>query len=137
MKVWKILSRYLTKVHGIPRSFSRSKTFGFYEISYRIISFMTEIWCFTRILQILSWIGKNISWLSCLLVGYEVYQQPIHRDSIHIERANMHCQGIACTILFHVGLTSAVSQKLKRLKWTAINIFYKYYENLANHSPST
>ncbi len=54
MKVWKILLRYLTKVHGIQQCFSRSKTFGFYEISYRIVLFMTEIWCFTRISQILT-----------------------------------------------------------------------------------
>ncbi len=54
MKVWKTLSRYLMKVHCIPWSFSWSKSLGFYEISYRIASFMTEIWCFTRISQILT-----------------------------------------------------------------------------------
>ncbi len=63
MKDRKILSRYLMKVHGIPRSFSRSKTFGFYEILYCIVSFMTEIWCFTRISQILS---SNQCWAKLL-----------------------------------------------------------------------
>ncbi len=51
--LWKTLLRYLTKVHGIPRSFYWSKTFGFYKISYRNASFMTQIWCFTQISQIL------------------------------------------------------------------------------------
>jgi hypothetical protein len=27
--------------------------------------------------------------------------------SMQIERANMHCQHIACTALFYIGLTSA------------------------------
>ena len=31
------LSQYLTKVHGIPRSFSWSKTFSFYKILYGIV----------------------------------------------------------------------------------------------------
>jgi len=34
-----------------------------------------------------------------------------HRDGkIHIERANMHFQGIASTRSFHMGLTSAKGQ---------------------------
>ncbi len=41
-------------------------------------------------------------------------QQLNHRVlSIHIERANMHCQGIACTRSFYVGLTSAEGKKLE------------------------
>ncbi len=34
----------------------------------------------------------------------------------NIERANMHCQGIACTRTLDVGLTSAKSQKLECFK---------------------
>jgi hypothetical protein len=35
-----------------------------------------------------------------------------HLDcSIHIERQNMHCLGIACIISFYAGLTSAAGQK--------------------------
>jgi hypothetical protein len=33
MKVGKTIWRNLMKIHGIPQSFSWSKTFGFYEIS--------------------------------------------------------------------------------------------------------
>jgi hypothetical protein len=33
MKVGKTILQNLMKIHGIPQSFSWSKTFGFYEIS--------------------------------------------------------------------------------------------------------
>ncbi len=52
--------------------------------------------------------------------------------SKHIERANMHCQGITCTSLFYVGLTSSRGQKLEFLKGMA-NIFFKFYENLKTY----
>ncbi len=40
-----------------------------------------------------------------------------HRDlSLHLERANMHCQGIACTRSFDNGLKSNESQKLECFK---------------------
>ncbi len=40
-----------------------------------------------------------------------------HRDcSIHIERANMHCQGITCTRSFDMGLKSAEGQNLECFK---------------------
>jgi hypothetical protein len=45
----------------------------------------------------------------------------IHRDH-SIERANMHCQSIACTRSFDVGLTSAEGQKLECFKCTTNNI---------------
>jgi len=38
MKVGKTISQNLTNVHGIPQSFSWSKTLGFYEISSHIVS---------------------------------------------------------------------------------------------------
>jgi hypothetical protein len=44
----------LTKVHGIKRSFSQSKTFGYNKILSRFVSLMDEIIRFTRILQILT-----------------------------------------------------------------------------------
>jgi hypothetical protein len=43
----------LTKVHGIKRSFSQSKTFGFNKILSHFVSLMDKISRFTRILQIL------------------------------------------------------------------------------------
>ncbi len=42
---------------------------------------------------------------------------------IHIERANRHCQGIACTRTFYMGLTSAEDQKLECFESIAKNIF--------------
>jgi hypothetical protein len=42
--------------------------------------------------------------------------------SIHTERANMHCQGIACTRSFDMGLTPTRGQKLECLKWCGNNI---------------
>ncbi len=53
-KVGKTISQYLMKVHSIPQSFSWSKTFSFYKISYCITSFTTKISCFTWISQILT-----------------------------------------------------------------------------------
>jgi len=35
----------------------------------------------------------------------------------------MHCQGIACTRLFGISLTSAVGQKLECFKSTTNNVF--------------
>ncbi len=35
----------------------------------------------------------------------------------------MHCQGIACTRLFYMGLTSAEGQKLECFKWTENHTF--------------
>jgi hypothetical protein len=38
----------------------------------------------------------------------------LHREHrIHIERANVHCQGTACTRSLHMSLTSAEGQKLQ------------------------
>jgi hypothetical protein len=34
--------------------------------------------------------------------------------AIHIERVNMHWEGIACTISFDMGLISTVGQKIKQ-----------------------
>jgi hypothetical protein len=36
--------------------------------------------------------------------------------SMSTERANMHCQGIACTRQFEMGLTSAEGKKLEYFK---------------------
>jgi hypothetical protein len=47
------MSRNLMKVHSIERSFSQSKMFGFNKISSCFISLMNEIFCFTRISNIL------------------------------------------------------------------------------------
>ncbi len=53
-----------------------------------------------------------------------------HRNhGMHVERANLHCQDIACTKSFGIGLTSAKGQMLKRFKWIANNIFYKQCGN--------
>ncbi len=52
---------------------------------------------------------------------------------VYTWRANMHCQGIACTWSFGMGLTSAEGQKLECLKRTATN-FYWYSENLVSPS---
>jgi hypothetical protein len=41
--------------------------------------------------------------------------------TIHIERANMHCQGFDMT--FYMGLASAEGQNLKCFESTANNIF--------------
>jgi hypothetical protein len=48
------MSHNLTKVHGIERSFSQSKTFSFNKILSCFISLMNEIFSFTRISQILT-----------------------------------------------------------------------------------
>ncbi len=57
-------------------------------------------------------------------------QQLNHRVlSIHIERANMHCQGIACTRSFYVGLTSAGGKKLECFKRTVNKIFLNAMKN--------
>ncbi len=56
MKIDESLENYFTifnESSQYSQSFSWSKTFGFYKISYRIASFMTKISCFTRILQLL------------------------------------------------------------------------------------
>jgi hypothetical protein len=49
---WQLLSFTLTKVYGIQRRFSWSQTFSFNKILFRFISFMTEIFCFMKILQL-------------------------------------------------------------------------------------
>jgi hypothetical protein len=50
-----------------------------------------------------------------------------HRDhSIHIERANMHCQGIACTRSFYLYLTSAEGLKLDQF---CSKVMAKFYLN--------
>jgi hypothetical protein len=36
--------------------------------------------------------------------------------SKHTERAKMHCQGLACTRSFYIGLTSAEALKLKHFE---------------------
>ncbi len=60
-----------------------------------------------------------------------------HRDhSLHIEKTNMHYQGIACTRSYHEGLTSAEGQKLECFIWTSKNILICSYENLVNPSCS-
>jgi hypothetical protein len=59
MKDGKTILQNLMKVHGIPQSFSWSKTFGFYEILYRITSLMNKISCFTSILQILAQLSRS------------------------------------------------------------------------------
>jgi hypothetical protein len=43
----------------------------------------------------------------------------------------MHCQGIACTRQFHMGLTSPEGQKLERFK-RMTNAIYTHCENLVN-----
>jgi hypothetical protein len=58
----------------------------------------------------------NLPLQTVLLYGY---RDPI----VNIERANMHCQGIACTRSVDTGLTSAEGQKLKYLKLSANYIF--------------
>jgi hypothetical protein len=47
----------------------------------------------------------------------------VKKGSIHIQRATMHCQGIACTESFDMGLTPAEGQKLECFKWTPNNTF--------------
>jgi hypothetical protein len=51
---------------------------------------------------------------------------------MHVGKANMHNQCIACARSFHAGLTSAEGQKLECFKLTANNIFDKEFENLVN-----
>ncbi len=51
-KLAKLHPRTFTKVHGIQQSFSQSETFVFSKISSCFISFMTEIFHFTWILQL-------------------------------------------------------------------------------------
>ncbi len=47
-----LLSIALTKVYGIPWKFWQSQTFDFNKISSHFVSFITEIFCFTNILQL-------------------------------------------------------------------------------------
>ena len=51
-KVCQLLSITLTKLYGILQRFSQSQTFSFNKISSRLISFMTKIFCFTKISQL-------------------------------------------------------------------------------------
>ncbi len=49
-----------------------------------------------------------------------------HGDhSVHIEKENVYCQGIACSGWFDLGLTSAEDQNLDCFKWTANNILIR------------
>jgi hypothetical protein len=57
-------------------------------------------------------IAKNrLGFPAANTLAYLTFQ---HRDhSMHVERVNMHCQGIACTRSAYIGLTSVEGQKLE------------------------
>ncbi len=64
------------KVHGIPRRFSGSKTFGFYKILSRIILLMDKIFRFTSISQILTFSCDNEA--KVLMTFWSQFYKKIH-----------------------------------------------------------
>ncbi len=56
-----------------------------------------------------------------LIHNYERMLIAIGNCSIHIVRANMHCQCIEYSRSFYTGLTSAEDQKLERFKGKVMN----------------
>jgi hypothetical protein len=53
-----------------------------------------------------------------------------HRDQrVHLQRANMHYQGITCTNSTNMGLKSAEDPRLICVLNGNQIIFFKYYEN--------